>query len=278
MSPSKSKFSSPQIPGHKPPVNPIPKAVKPKEWDFVPKVSLKVDSLPSRSKSYPPGSSISYRGFTFGEVKRVSQEKRQTKDVFLTILEGVECSFDSLDLTVADVMFIGLLRKISTFGTETVICTYNCTSCGKSNQSQFKLSDIEFEDMTAEAIPVSADFSFGEVVFHPITIRDFFALVDRGTEQDEIAILAAQGVLKDATYEKLYEAFYNLSPDDAEILEEVDSYLYHGLKPRRFDCLHCKAVSEIELDGGEALLLPFREGNRSVRRRIRFGAGTPHKS
>jgi hypothetical protein len=267
----KGGFKSTSVPGHKK----APQGIK----DFTPGVTLNdVTKLPSQGKAYPPGVSVRYRPFIFGEVYQISESKFTTREAYDYILTGVEVEgMDKLDLTLADVMYIGLLRKISTMGSSEIIAKYHCTKCGRPSSIVFKTTDIEFEDMQAPKLPIEGTFTFGKLKFSPITLRQYYILLEKGKPTDPVALYAVQSI--GTEFDATYKTLFNVSTEDTRLLLEIDRYLNHGLKPLIKACpqklddagTKCGARVEIELDGGQALLLPFRTDEQSTANRIRFG-------
>lgn len=245
----------------------------------IPEVTLSVRELPSKGLTYPEGGFIKYRPYSFGEVKKTSGDKNiSTKDGFLKVLEGVECNFDKNILTVSDVLYIGLLRKLSTLGSVKVTVPYKCESCSTENREVINTQELEFEDIKfdrSNQFPVIAELSTGTYQFKPLTISAFFNAIDAGKGNDEVGLIAACCVSH--SFENSYKVVDGALGEDAEIINEVDSLLYHGLKPVPSKCRKCGNIIQIELDGGQALVLPFRETRTTARNRIRFGSETPHQ-
>ncbi len=248
-----------------------------KAANFLPEVKVMATELPSRGVAYPKGAWITHRPYMFGEVKKISQSKLTDESSYDYILEGVECSFDKYNLTVPDALYVGLLRKISTLGTSEIIARYEkCGKCGKPGHIIFKTTDIEFEDMNIPKLPIVVDMAIGEVHFSPMTVKNYLGMVKRGKEQDEVSLYAVQAT--NLKYDEAYKAFYNASPEDAQTLLEVDKYLFHSIKPLIKKCGNlispdeiCGNPIKIELDGGQALLLPFRRDQGTAKAKIRFG-------
>jgi len=274
-------------PKKKPPVKDAPDV---KSHEDLPRVNPTLSKFPSRSLAYAPGAEMQYRPYTFGEVKRLNQTKSlSTKQKFKEILKGVECNFHDMDITVGDALYVALLRKISTLGSTKVILKYKCGKCQKVGSHQMNTQDLEFDDMLKgysddEAeLPIVAEFSWGETSFMPCTLQDYYLLIDQDKENDEIALMAVQS---DMEFHEAYEKFDKITDfEDARILDEVDKLLYHALTPVKFKCRNklsddslCENTITIELDGGQALVLPFREREVNVKGRIRFGKKTKFKS
>ena len=247
------------------PTSPNPKS----EEKFLPQISLDdVEQIPSKFLTYPEKSTIKYRPYSYGEVKKISQSKHSKKDEFNVILEGIECSFDKMDLTVSDLLYLGLLRKISTLGTTKVEAKYDCSGCEKVVGKTFQLTDLNLKELEVPELPVVVDLDSGEFEFTPLTVKDCFDLIDKDKVSDHISLLAT--MCRNKSFEEAYEIFFNCSSPDGMILEEVDKLLIHEVEPLEAVC-SCGAKTLIELDGGQALLLPFRESTDTPRDRVRFG-------
>jgi len=275
-----------------------PEPKQPSIRDYLPEIKLKVDRLPSKGLAYPPGATIKHRPFTFGEIKKISQSRLDTKEKFEFILSGIECSFDKLDLTLPDFMYIGFLRRISTLGTSEGVLIVKCPHCKKDHREKIEVGSsknhIDFNDIKAEALPVIVELADRrEYYFQPITLRKLFELLDGNKEvNDPILLMAAQcSLIKEGKkeyipdIEEVYKIIENVLPEDGLMLAEVDEYLAHSIKPLKLICKNkladdqtCGQEMSVELDGGDALLLPFRGDKESTQRRIRFGTKVQHKS
>ena len=262
------------------------KPMQSKQADFMPEIRVATKDLPSKGVSYPKDSWIKHRPYMFGEVTQISGSKLDTRTTYEHILSGVECSFDKSQLTVPDVLYIGLLRKISTLGSTEIVARYNCPKCKKPGQLIFKTDDLEFDELEVPKMPIVADMSFGEAHFSPMTVKDFLELADKHKESDEIALYAIQ--TRNMGFEEAYKKYYNANPEDSQTLIEIDRLLFHSLKPFTRKCTNllpmekteiggagagsqCGHPIKIELDGGQALLLPFRRNEGPTKTKIRFG-------
>ena len=242
--------------------------------DSLPRVNITVDSLPSKSLPYGKGAEIRYRGYTFGEIKSSNQSKLGPKDLFRTVLSGIETSFTKEMITVQDCLFLGFLRKISTVGSTDISIEVGCPKCDARTTFALDLSkDIEFEDIKAPKLPVIAPLKAGDMAFTPINVNDVYNLIDSKKETDEIAMVAAQ--CRSHSFDEAYQMIYNCDADDAEILAEVDKFMHHSLLPMKKKCGGCSNELEISLDIGgkdQNLVLPFRGRKRDGGNRIRFGS------
>ena len=250
--------------------------------DNFPRIELsKSNQIPSKFIPYPKGSKIFYRPYSFGEVKQVSQSKLSTKEKFMRILSGIECEgFDHMDLTVSDFLFLGLLRKISTFGGSKFVLNHQCKKCGTKGTKIMELTDLNTYDLEVEDLPIGAELSNGEFEFEPLRMGSYLESEKEDKGTDVISLLAR--CCTNLEYEEAYDKlFNNTNPEDGEVLSEIDDMLDHGLKPIKIVCSKCKNVHEyqIERSGEERLLTPFRKGKSTARSRIRFGnKGTDKRS
>lgn len=250
----------------------------------IPEIDIALKDLPSQGKPYPPGTSVRYRPYTFGEVKKISQGSTEGRRRFDAIMAGVDCrGIDKWKLTLGDALYLGLLRKISSVGTSKAHIPYVCGHCGSRNVLVLDIGGadkvaLEFDDIAAPALPIRVELSCGDRVFMPVTVGDFVARLDKlvspeGVE-DGIAMLASYCV--NVPFEQAYEEFSNVTGTDGELLNEIDRLLYHSAKDMITNCASeaCGKKNSVELDGGQALILPFRTDQEPLGGRIHFGEGT----
>ena len=67
---------------------------------------------------------------------------------------GIQCSFSKNDLTLSDAIYLGLMRKISTLGTEKLKLPYLCKNCRQKYTHVFKNQDLEFNDIDVSELPL----------------------------------------------------------------------------------------------------------------------------
>jgi len=251
---------------------------------YIPRVT--VDELPSGFKTYPKGCEISYRPYSYGEVKAISGSQNvDARSGIRRILEGVTTSFPKEDLTVGDALYLGLLRKLSTMGTAKVKAFWKCSRCGAQGTYVTQQDEFEFTDMKAPSLPVKLTLSTGEYEFMPLTVGDYFKLVEDGRENDAVSKLAHE--CRNRSLDDAYKTFFDVvNAEDAALLEKVDEYLFHELKPIEIQCTgkdnygeRCQSKIKLELDVGEQIILPFREERQeSLDNRIHFGEASSDQS
>ena len=108
-----------------------------------------------------------------------------------------------------------------------------------------------------------------KLTFMPLTVEDYIDLVSRGAHEDEISLMTKMVTNKE--HKEAYEIIYNLGQKDLNLLQIVDENLDHRILPLTVKCEKCNYENEVELDGGRALLLPFRRSKQFDESSIHFG-------
>lgn len=265
---------------------------------YTPKFDKSITSLPSGGKAYPQNLEIKYRPYTFGEVKTVNQigqNNLTVRDRILQILDGIQVSqgFNPLNLTVQDVLFLGFLRKRTTFAKQDKISIpHFCDGCKKP--TEFILEEnknLEFNDIKAPALPVSFSMYDESFEFSPLTVQSYFDYLDfalKSIDQNQeidsgVAVMAAQCISH--SFEDAYKAIFNASPHESDCIAEIDSLLNHDLKPIELYCKNkkgeeiCNYKTTIKLDEVDRLVLPFRsEHEEPIASSLHFGKKSRDKS
>lgn len=243
----------------------------------LPVINMDIKRLPSQGKVYPKDFVIQYRSYSFGEIQKVATSKLNERQVIELILSGVKTNLSKKLFTLNDVLFIGLLRKISSLGTAKVRVPFTNPVTKKVDYHLLSIDDIEFYDIQAPAIPATVTMSDGnDYEFGPMLVKDYLNLVKAGKDKDPVAMYSA--MCRNHPFNEVYSFFNNTqSREDGEILEEIDELFSHGIKPIEVKYTFEKGGQKVEktlkirLEERQALLLPFREEGKSVRDKIRFG-------
>ena len=251
-------------------------------------IEILPSKLPSRGLAYPLDAKISYLTYTFGEVKSASISNLNILSALERTLKGVKASFDVKKLTLLDALYIGVLRKTSSMGELRMSMPYACTECGKVSKAHFTHIDIDFQDIVEDvtALPIVAKLGGKECEFWPMTVGDYLDLNNGTFEKiingkvNKTSMYAI--MVKNMTFEESYKHIYNLKDvNDMMLLEDIDKALLHDIKPLKAKCTNIVKVKDVEkecgtenlvkIEGREALIMPFREGERTIRDRVRFG-------
>jgi len=222
---------------------------------------LSGSDLPSSGLFYPANFEISYRLFSFGELKflspKVLDEKnvRTVKEYIDMCLKGIHFShdFNPYDLCWYDFIYISILRKFPSLAKnldDPYDIATKCPHCAASNISALDLDSLEFNSLeTVEKLSVEYN---GEILkFKPMTIGKYFDLIELSNSISnvdmDIAYLAGSLIsdlsIKDA-YTKLYEI------QDRKVIEalfKLDPILNLGLMPHVIQCQKCQEEYSISL-------------------------------
>lgn len=249
--------------------------------------------LPSGSKTYPSGYKIFYKTYSFSEIRKFSGNKLSFEENCKLVMEGVTTEgFDKWDITFYDFLYISLLRKLSTLRSPKFKILYICSQCGKNTSAVFSLEEVDFDELSVE-LPINYVTDDVTYTFMPLTIGNYLRLVNPEDASSRLAICCTSHQFMDA-YKMISEEgdIENLS-----LFTEIEDHLYHGLKPFKFTCRErigeedkeakkasvekrelykdprpfCNKEYESELDGGELLIIPFRESEGTGGNRICFG-------
>ena len=256
---------------------------------------IRVVDLPSKFKLYGD-CEIYYDTYSYEYVKFLSSSNLPRHVRNKLILDGIHTSFDKNDLTYMDFIHIAFLRKLSSLNSAEFTFDYTCNCSKHKIKKKFGIMDLESENLKAD-FPVTVDFfSIEPISFKPITVGIFNRLLEDGKLDttipssdiiiiDDIAIIA--GCTDD--YDKYYDIIKGINnKDDQDLLDLLEPMLEHGLEPFKFKCSNrvtvginpedkkevyevCGQKHQVELQGGELLIYPFRESSNNLADRISFG-------
>jgi len=225
--------------------------------------------LPSRSLSYPAGTVVRYYPYTWGEVEAINAQPLDMalEERYDFLMRGVETvKMDKYDLTLSDFLFVQLSRKIVSTGSTVFRVKFQCENpeCRAVVTAPVDSDKLEFDYMPAQELPVQVELSNEEVYkFMPLTVKQFLDLIrqDQDTENGPV-LLAAQCISHE--FLKCVDTFKNSFSEDTQKLEWAIEQLEHSVAPVDLTCPKCKADSRQELDGWEAVILPFRHYRESA--------------
>lgn len=248
-----------------------------------------VKHLPSVGKAYPANATILFRPYTLGESIYAEESKPDMRGTYALILAGLECQgFDPMTLTLPDVLYLGLIRKIASLGATKVSVTTTCPYCKGLNRTPIECTELEFDDLQVPALPIRAPFTFGDHTFSPLTLSSYLDLLDAGLEDNFLALMAAQCTSIPIFEDALAMTKDLTDPDDIAMLKQIDELLHHELKPVVVTCPQelpkpnqevdepaptCGRRYPVALDDvSAAFVLPFSgRSQESIRGKITFG-------
>lgn len=267
--------------------------MKTQEYEL-PMKQISVNKLPSRGIAYPDDVTVSYRAFTFGEMKVATTVKESQTKTMRRILSCIETEgMRVMDLTVLDVFYLGILIKMSSEGGSEFTIPYICWRCAGEDVHKFTQRDLELKELDSEveALPLTVTMADGKVLeFSPMTIKKYLDLYS-GVYSNALPDGKPDGVAPVATlvsnlgFADAYKYITNITDvEDKQLVKHIDNTLMHGIEPLTFKCTNtledgraCNADLSIKLEGKEALLKPFREGKPSIKSRICYGNASKHR-
>ena len=150
---------------------------------------VKPTDLPSRCLPYPKGAAIFYRPYNFDELNTFSDSLMSKSERTKFVMQGILCKgVDPGDLTVADFLYLGLLRKVSVFQTGKFTVTFppDPRTGRKAHTETVNIADIGVEDLQVPALPAAIDVCGKEMLFSPLTVSRMGQLLDKlDDEADE---------------------------------------------------------------------------------------------
>lgn len=260
--------------------------------------TVNVTELPSDFLPYPEGVEVTYKPYTYGELKRFSQSKLSVKQRYEFILDGIGVSgMPKEKITFQDFLFLALLRKLSSIGIGDILVKYNCQKCGFENSNHVKLDTLDFESLSKNVpdLPANLTINGQDLEFSPLTIEDYFKLYSENKDKDHVAIMAIQ--CRSHNFKAAMDAIFGANPEDSELLNELDKVFYHGLKTLKFPCankeakveepnedgeiveksVHCDFTNTVELEDASLIVQPFRGDRKPAKDRIQFGPRNGNK-
>ncbi len=286
------------------------KAVEPLHTPTTPKQDETTDNFPvsalnapgdlpslGKPSKYKKGYNITYRPYSFGEIKKFGQSTGlSVYDRLMMLTKGVEVSFGSpLDLTLQDFLYICFLRKLSTMGSSQFMLDVTCPHCEKKQTKTLQFDDIVFDEISAPALPAVVSINGKALHIEPLTLGNYFTAFKEGFVEkppmkhpdgsimldsdgnplrdpdDEVALMALQVINMD--FEDAYQVVDNAVGNESYILQSLDNYFFHGVKPHRTICNNkeCGGEMSVSIDAKDTLIYPFRERKDFIRDSIQFG-------
>lgn len=246
--------------------------------DTTPGAWIKVDRLPSQYLPYRMGIEVSYRPYTYEEIDSISTDddnvsKMGFVDRFMFMMEGIRVrNMDKMQLALVDVLYLLLLRKISSLGSEKFVGHYYYK--GTRYTQVYSMDDLGFDVLDVPALPVIADISGQEMHFSPLTLERYLQLALLGKHEHERSLVTA--MCCNMPFEEAESIVNNSVGVDIALLEQINLMLDMGVEALPI------YIPDPSLEGGvftgsidvtdiNALVAPFREQTESGRNPIRFG-------
>ena len=238
---------------------------------------VRMNELPSEFKPYPKNAEIWYRTYTFDEIDSFnnygSMSALERLEFIASAVETRNMKKD--DMTVQDLLYAGLLNKLSTFGTRT-FSVHIRHDDNSEHTVTYNLNDLYFEELQAPDLPVETTIQGQLLRFMPITLAMCKKLGDKMPDDGKLSAgdaLAAQCVNMEFNDARLLIG--GSSGNDMMVLKEIHRILSHGVQP--LDAVYTledgtEVRRSVGLTNPRTLVYPFREQGISFGNAIRFGA------
>jgi hypothetical protein len=197
---------------------------------------FEIKELPSLFKPYPIKKDITYKRYSYSQVRILSQSNVSLKDNWQFILSGINTPFPKNKLTIPDFFYIALWRRLQTVGPSNFFVRTHCPYCGSLNKIKCNDSDLAYDELKVPDLPANLPFRNKKHEFTPTTLEDSFFLMDKDLYDDPIAQLAVQ--CRNFPFEEIYKYLNSeeLSYDDGMMLDELDQLFHHRMLPIKHTC------------------------------------------
>lgn len=235
---------------------------------------MAVTDIPSSFLGYPESIDISYRPYTYSEIDDISGGKMNLIDRYQYMIQGIRVrNFDILDMYLIDILYILLLRKISSLGADQFVGHYFYE--GKRYTQVYSLTkDIVFRSPDVPNLPVVCVIHDVEMHFKPLTLRRYLQLLSVNLEADARSLMAA--ICINLSFGEAKDLVDTATDADVVLLKYIDNLLDMGVEPIQITIKDDKLEGgyfhgRILLDDIDSLVAPFCEDPRVGGNSIRFG-------
>lgn len=242
------------------------------------KVWYDIEKLPSGGISYPENWKISITPYSFADVLNLTRAVETGIGAFEKILDGVKCSFDKGDLIPADILFLGIYRKLVSTKHSKIEFKAECDMCMHENKKVMDLKDLEFKEIKIPKLPIVVSLidynqeeeTMVDLEFVPLTFAKYKEVIKKYKGDTSWLLAYSVQNMEPAEARKIIMATIG---SDRDLLDEVATYLDFGLKPIEFACEEefCDNILSVQLEDPTTVVFPFRSSKESAKNRIKFG-------
>ena len=197
------------------------------------RVWFDIDKIPSQGISYPKDWKISITPYSFGDVLNLARAAETGAGAFDKILSGIKCNFDKNLLLPADVIYLGIYRKLVSTKHTKIEFKVDCPACAKENRKVVDLSQLTFSELKIPALPIRVELEKENLEFMPITIGQYKEVL-KNHKSDPLWMLAY--CVSNLDHARARDIISSAVDLDKEILDEVASLLEFGMEPIEFEC------------------------------------------
>lgn len=238
------------------------------------RVWFDMDKVPSGGITYPEDWKISITPYSFGDVLNLARAAETGIGALDKILSGVRCNFDKNLLLPADVIFLGIYRKLVSTKHSKIEFTVECQACAKENKKVMDIKELKFKEIEIPALPISVEMEAGTMEFMPIDLKGYKEVMKK-FNGDPAWLLAYSVTNMD--HGKAKDIITAAIDEDKDLLDEVTRLLDFGLEPIEFECQDefCDNVIKVQLEDPTVVVFPFRDNTKPIKDRIKFGHESP---
>lgn len=214
---------------------------------------------------------LELRPYTWAEQKALASMS-SARDMLKVVGNGVRSNIPIQDLTDGDFLWVALLRKLYSFPGAQFSGTGVCRSCGEKITKNLSFTDVEFDEIHVDALPVKIKGEAFDIEMSPITVGNLLRIMDEHNGKvDEISYVAS--CIKGVPFSVALDLVNSADSELGDIFEVIVSKFKHNFKPIKFVCPSCGKITEISLDphGREVVLAPFHGEENVSRYTVSFG-------
>ncbi len=236
--------------------------------------------------------SIYIRPFTVGEILAL-QDKQLSLDFLISLTSQAVKDIDLYNLSLSDfkvlVLNIGYLSVKDSGWTVKSTCTN--TDCLSEISKHVTVFDLDFEDLNIPSLPLTVDvpdlkpYKFDvfrvkhQIILEKLTKDLIYDRISNNYYNKSNKLIYIQSLLVlsiitniddvDATYNKLYSL--DLTKDQVNILDKIQTKLVHYIKPVEIKCEHCNTITEKNIILEIESLFPYDESEDSIEKLFNYG-------
>jgi hypothetical protein len=234
------------------------------------RVWFDIDKIPSGGIAYPEDWKISITPYSFGDILALSRAAETGIGALEKIISGVKCNFDKDLLLPADVLYLGIYRKLVSTKHTKIEFKVECPACAKENKKVCELSELKFKELEIPELPIRAELDAGTLEFMPINLGLYKEVLKKfDGKPDWLLAYSVTNMDRGAARDIIVSAI----DIDKEILDEVTNLLDFGLQPIEFECQDefCDNIISVRLEDPTTVVFPFRDDNHAIKDRVKFG-------
>lgn len=237
---------------------------------------MTVVQLPSGFKGYPKNAVILYKPYTYAELDTINDGSLSNFEKLKFMFQGIYTrNMDKNDIYLDDLIYILLLRKVSSLNSETFSVRYDHIDPITKERTQYSkvcdIRDLEFKDVKFPDLPARLTIGGRDVIASPVTMRNWKMLNDLHLEMDKYYLMAS--TFSNIPLSEAHALITNAIGKDILKLNMLDEGFNMGVLPIDFNYTHEGRTysKRIVLTNIDTLVTPFCLLKTTPRDTIQFG-------